>query len=181
MHTLQGSWLGLGPPDPGDQRTWCLDADDEFVMGSDGLFDQLAVAGRSGLRFVQLLDAPDRRGTLFESVYQVLLKKLAEYAQQDDITMIGVRRGEKQAAALSGPTIPAGRRSSPRARYGSAFQSARRVGPRGSRSGSSPRSPATSLGRYRQRHPRAYLPARQRPRNGRTSKAPWRSTPNFAR
>ena len=37
---LRGTWLGLRAPTARDQQTWRLDAGDELLLGTDGMFDQ---------------------------------------------------------------------------------------------------------------------------------------------
>ena len=38
---MRGTWLGLIRPSPDDQQTWTLEAGDELLLATDGLFDQL--------------------------------------------------------------------------------------------------------------------------------------------
>jgi hypothetical protein len=88
LHTLRGRWLGLAPPDEADQRTWELAAGDELLLGSDGLFDQLALSGRLGEAGVAAL--PD--GSLLGGVRRAVYAALRESPQRDDISAVALRR-----------------------------------------------------------------------------------------
>jgi len=86
--SLRGAWLGLAPPSPADQRSWALQPDDELILGTDGLFDQLA--------FLLGRDVPDLRqlegAGLFERLQQLLQTALRQKGQSDDITVVALRR-----------------------------------------------------------------------------------------
>ena len=101
-YTLQGTWLGLTPPDFEDQRTWFLSPRDELVLGSDGLFDQIGSLG--------WLDAPwpiftdgAKAASLFDEVHQVLQEALRLHPQIDDITMVMVRKVDKTGDSNAAP------------------------------------------------------------------------------
>jgi hypothetical protein len=80
---LRGAWLGLLPPAHNDEHRWQLEAGDELLLGTDGLFDQL---GTAELREVAA-DVP-----LFDHLEERLRKSLAQASQRDDITMLHLRR-----------------------------------------------------------------------------------------
>src|SRR5262249_61905303 len=88
---LRGTWLGLGAPSAGDQRTWVLGHGDELLLGTDGAFDHLA----EGEYFAEPLDlarhAP-AAATLFDAVRHLLEQALAKVPQKDDITVVLLRR-----------------------------------------------------------------------------------------
>jgi hypothetical protein len=85
--TLRGMWLGLRPPSVDDQGSWVLGHDDELLLASDGIFDQLADHG--GAEAVLLTDAG---ATLFDAVHERLHHALARGPQKDDLTMVLLRR-----------------------------------------------------------------------------------------
>ncbi len=86
--TLRGAWLGLAAPHPGDQHTWTLEQGDELLLGTDGMFDQLA--SQPGH---ELSDLGPTAGTgVFEQVTQLLREALRRHDQKDDITVVGLRR-----------------------------------------------------------------------------------------
>jgi serine phosphatase RsbU (regulator of sigma subunit) len=97
LHKLKGSWLGLVPPDAGDQQTWELDAGAELLMGSDGLFDHIPDYARSSDALTTFLANANNSCTLFDAVYQILQEELQKNPPKDDITMVMVRRREKMA------------------------------------------------------------------------------------
>jgi serine phosphatase RsbU (regulator of sigma subunit) len=94
-HKLKGSWLGLIPPGADDQRIWTLAAEDELVLGSDGLFDQIADYGGPGDPLADLFAGSRDSLTLFDAVHQVLQEALQKQPQKDDITMLMLRRHDQ--------------------------------------------------------------------------------------
>ena len=95
--TLRGAWLGLAAPAPADQHRWALQPDDELVLGTDGLFDQLCpVLGRNleGLRRPKTagINAASRPEGLYERLEQLLRSALQQKPQSDDITVVALRR-----------------------------------------------------------------------------------------
>lgn len=104
-HRLSGSWLGLAPPQAEDQRTWILDTEDEIVLGTDGLFDQIATIVPSGDPLVDLIANRGPSSTLFVLVHHLLQEGLRTHPQVDDITMVTLRRRtphRSEARAVSG-------------------------------------------------------------------------------
>jgi serine phosphatase RsbU (regulator of sigma subunit) len=90
---LRGSWLGLNRPSANDQRTWRLDAGDEMLLASDGVFDQLADLG--GGNVAAALDDLNRSAEarpLLEQVHERVRRSLRHGRQKDDITMVLLRR-----------------------------------------------------------------------------------------
>jgi hypothetical protein len=101
---LRGTWLGLGAPSRGDQHTWQLDAGDELLLGTDGMFDQLLDHAGDEV-FERLEGCANGRG-LFDAVPQLLSETLRETPPKDDITMVLLRRRapvEESAATLPFP------------------------------------------------------------------------------
>jgi hypothetical protein len=98
---LRGSWLGLSPPTAADQRTWTLDDGDELLLGSDGVFDQLADRGEAAV--VEHLGRTAQGGTLIEGVRDLLHKSLASGPQKDDITAVLLLRRPRPAATGGSP------------------------------------------------------------------------------
>jgi serine phosphatase RsbU (regulator of sigma subunit) len=106
MHTLRGSWLGLVPPDPADQQAWALCNDDELILASDGLFDQLGERGRSSGAFTDLLACAQCASTLFDAVDRAVGESLQEHSQKhvpheiDEIPAVGFDQviGEQRVA-----------------------------------------------------------------------------------
>ncbi len=88
LHTLRGRWLGLTPPDEGDQWACALATGDELLLGSDGLFDQLGLSGRPGE--VAAADLPG--GSLLGGVRRAVYAALREAPQRDDISAVALRR-----------------------------------------------------------------------------------------
>jgi hypothetical protein len=93
---LRGSWLGLGAPSAGDQHTWVLDDGDELLLGTDGVFDQLADHGETAV--VEHLGSPGQAGTLIEGVHHLLREALEREPQKDDITAVLLLRRPRPAA-----------------------------------------------------------------------------------
>jgi serine phosphatase RsbU (regulator of sigma subunit) len=92
---LRGSWLGLSRPSADEQRTWRLDAGDEMLLGTDGVFDHLA--DQQGGDMVQALAELSRAAEtrpLLEQVHERLRRALRQGPQRDDITMVLLRRRE---------------------------------------------------------------------------------------
>jgi serine phosphatase RsbU (regulator of sigma subunit) len=106
---LRGSWLGLARPSCGDQQTWTLDEGDELLLATDGMFDQLHQHGEEDVT-ARLGEIGGKVG-LFERVRDLLRQALESSPQQDDITMVLVRRRGRIAAEL--PSLPAVDLSSP--------------------------------------------------------------------
>jgi Stage II sporulation protein E (SpoIIE) len=92
---LRGTWLGLAPPHSEDQQTWRLEQGDELLLGTDGMFDQLA--DTQGRDLDALLEAA---GTgVFETVTRHLRESLRDQDQKDDITVVALRRLAPKADA----------------------------------------------------------------------------------
>jgi hypothetical protein len=102
LHKLRGSWLGLGAPTAADQRTWVLEDGDELLLGSDGVFDQLADRGEAAV--VEHLGRPGGEGTLIEGVHHLLREALESRPQMDDITAVLLLR-RPQPIATGGPPV----------------------------------------------------------------------------
>jgi serine phosphatase RsbU (regulator of sigma subunit) len=83
---LRGAWLGLSAPSVTEQKTWKLEDEDELLLGTDGVFDHLAVHGE-GAVLEELTNAP-----LLEGVRQLLSRALERSPQADDITLVLLRR-----------------------------------------------------------------------------------------
>jgi hypothetical protein len=97
---LRGSWLGFNPPAVADQRTWMLDAGDELLLGTDGVFDQLAAVGEAAI--VEHLGRTGQAGTLIEGVRHLLRKALENGPQKDDITAVLLLR-RPRPVEVAGP------------------------------------------------------------------------------
>jgi serine phosphatase RsbU (regulator of sigma subunit) len=97
---LRGTWLGLKAPTTRDQQTWRLEAGDELLLGTDGMFDQFA--GHDGTEVTEILsDVPETR-TLLDELQLHLRERLRRVPQKDDITMVLLRRREPaEQAALT--------------------------------------------------------------------------------
>jgi serine phosphatase RsbU (regulator of sigma subunit) len=87
---LRGTWLGLKAPSTRDQQTWQLDAGDELLLGTDGMFDQFA--GHDGGEVTEILSDMPRTGTLLDELQLRLRERLRHVPQKDDITMVLLRR-----------------------------------------------------------------------------------------
>jgi hypothetical protein len=96
---LRGTWLGLLPPSPEDQRSWQLEEGDELLLGTDGVFDHLAEVGGADA----LVRVPPGE-TLFEEAERLLRQALAKAPQTDDITMVLLRR--RAPTAIGPATLP---------------------------------------------------------------------------
>jgi serine phosphatase RsbU (regulator of sigma subunit) len=83
---LRGAWLGLSAPSAAEQKTWTLQNDDELLLATDGVFDQLAVHDE-GMVLEQLASAP-----LLAGVRKMLDRALQRAPQADDITLVLLRR-----------------------------------------------------------------------------------------
>jgi hypothetical protein len=92
LRTVRGAWLGLCRPNPADQARWSLDAGDETLLASDGLFDQFAASPRASAVVTDLLARGPMGKTLWEQVQHVLTEALREHPQRDDITIVGLQR-----------------------------------------------------------------------------------------
>jgi hypothetical protein len=99
--TLRGTWLGLHAPSTKDQRTWFLAEGDELLLGSDGVFDQLA--GPRGDCVTELLDSLHEPAPLFDRVRDLLSRVLEKAPQRDDITMVLLRRRSPSREGLRSP------------------------------------------------------------------------------
>lgn len=87
---LRGGWLGLIRPSLAEQQTWTLPEDGELLLATDGLFDQLQEYSPADLS--ESLGRSDNGEDLFERVNALLQQALKQTTQQDDITMVRVRR-----------------------------------------------------------------------------------------
>lgn len=89
---LRGLWLGLERALPDDQHSCVLEAGDELLLGSDGVFDQLLEyhGGEGGL--TELIGQGLQRGDLLQAVQAELQRALQARPQKDDITAVLVRR-----------------------------------------------------------------------------------------
>ena len=96
---MRGAWLGLIRPSPDDQQTWTLEAGDELLLATDGLFDQLYE--HSPIDVVQRLGRLADGASLFERVRVLLQQALEHTEQKDDITMVLVRRHGRVAEAAA--------------------------------------------------------------------------------
>lgn len=98
---LRGTWLGLKAPSTNDQQTWRLDAGDELLLGTDGVFDQFA--DHEGVEVTDLLSDVPQTDTLLDELQRHLQEALRRMPQKDDITMVLLRRREPvdQAALTS--------------------------------------------------------------------------------
>jgi hypothetical protein len=103
---LRGTWLGLNAPKVADQRTWVLDVGDEMLLGTDGVFDQLADRGEA---VVEHLGGDGQRDTLIEGVRRLVGEALASGPQKDDITAVLLRRQARPAAATGPLPVPSPR------------------------------------------------------------------------
>jgi serine phosphatase RsbU (regulator of sigma subunit) len=104
---LRGGWLGLFPPSAADQKSWTLAEGDELLLGTDGAFDHLTEANGGGL--------PDRLGrpasaSLLDEVQRLLGQALNKGPQQDDITLVLLRRrvGTTPTAAAGNSSLRKG-------------------------------------------------------------------------
>ncbi len=86
--SLRGNWLGLAPPSLADQHCWSLQPDDELVLATDGLFDQLAILQEQDLPDLGML----KETALFDQLQQFLQAALRQRGQKDDITIVAIRR-----------------------------------------------------------------------------------------
>jgi len=105
---LPGHWLGLSPPRPEDQHFLELGGGDEILLGTDGLFDQLAAL--SDAAWLDLLDTRSPNLPLFERVHDLLRRSLQQVPQQDDITALLLRR--RPGAKVLPPVAPVARQGS---------------------------------------------------------------------
>jgi hypothetical protein len=99
---LRGTWLGLRTPSVSDQRSWVLAEDDELMLGTDGVFDQLAVEGE-GLDVERLARAA--QPSLFAGLRRLLEQALQKVPQKDDITLVVLRRRPEVEVAASATRI----------------------------------------------------------------------------
>jgi hypothetical protein len=105
LHKLRGTWLGLCPPSPRDQQRWRLEDGDEFLLGSDGLFDQLSAHEEA--EFMKCFAATSKADSLLQCLRRVLDRALKESPQKDDITVVALRRlGRATSVAASAPPSP---------------------------------------------------------------------------
>ena len=91
----------MSAPEPNQQQVWQLEIGDEVVMGSDGLFEQFATRRPLTDLVNHLISGSENACGLFDLLSGVLHEALRESGQQDDITMVLLRR-EKAQAALPG-------------------------------------------------------------------------------
>jgi serine phosphatase RsbU (regulator of sigma subunit) len=104
---LRGAWLGLRAPVTNEQHTLSLGDNDELLLATDGVFDQLENGAGEELN----LPTSPQAG-LFEVVRGLLEKSLASSPQKDDITMVLLRRRAQPAdepRSASGGLSRAGR------------------------------------------------------------------------
>jgi hypothetical protein len=86
---LRGGWLGLLPPSSKDQHVFQLAAGDELLLGTDGFFDQLNEPATKDLQ-----GASNFR-PLFDHARELLRRALQTQPQLDDITLVLLRRRDK--------------------------------------------------------------------------------------
>jgi hypothetical protein len=97
---LRGTWLGLSPPSPADQRSWVLSQGDELLLATDGLFDHLLDADGA-------LTLEEAEGAaLFDLVEQRLRQVLRAGPQKDDITAVMLSR--RNGVPVGGQGAPRG-------------------------------------------------------------------------
>jgi serine phosphatase RsbU (regulator of sigma subunit) len=96
---MRGAWLGLLRPSNDDQQTWTLEDGDEVLLATDGVFDQLYE--NDSLDVVERLSGYAAGSGLFERVRELLQQALTRTPQQDDITMVRLRRHGANAAATA--------------------------------------------------------------------------------
>ena len=85
---LRGMWLGLDRPAAEDEQTCMLEAGDELLVGSDGVFDQLIEYEGSSDRLTPLVAEALDGGSLLDAVREVLQRALKARPQKDDITLV---------------------------------------------------------------------------------------------
>ncbi len=95
LQKLRGSWLGLQRPSPRDQRAWRLDAGDEMLLGTDGVFDHLGDlnGGNVAAALDEMSHSAESR-PLLDQVHERVRRALHLGPQKDDITMVLLRRRE---------------------------------------------------------------------------------------
>jgi hypothetical protein len=104
---LCGTWLGFRAPRAADQRTWVLEAGDELLLGTDGVFDQLAEHGEAAV--VEHLGRRGQPDTLIQGVRHLLGETLTKGPQKDDITAVLLRRRPHEAAVTGSLPVPSPR------------------------------------------------------------------------
>jgi hypothetical protein len=107
LHRVGGSWLGLGLARH-DERAWKLARGDEFLLASDGLYEQRDSQGRpleltlDARAAVHL--APGR--SVHDAVLATLNETLAVARQNDDILVVTVRFGIEEQEQAPEPSPP---------------------------------------------------------------------------
>jgi|GEM_PF-2831190 len=86
------SYLGVDfAHDPPAERRWPLRPADEWLLSSDGLFDQPHHTGRLGETLAKMKSLPQPHRSLCAAVAELLDRALATRPQHDDITKVVVR------------------------------------------------------------------------------------------
>jgi hypothetical protein len=89
---LRGLWLGFERPLAEDQHSYTLQAGDELLLGTDGVFDQLLDYVGEGRDLVPVVAGAMRDRGLLDAVEEVLQRALKTEPQKDDITVVTIRR-----------------------------------------------------------------------------------------
>lgn len=89
---LRGLWLGFDWPQTPEEERYDLQAGDELLLGTDGVFDQLIDHAGRGSDVVALVRAELDRGGLLETVQALMERALSAGPQKDDITIVTVCR-----------------------------------------------------------------------------------------
>jgi hypothetical protein len=100
FHDLGGFLLGMELGDR-EQRSWTLWPGDEFLLATDGLFDQpCGVEERLHASLPRCMkDRLSSGSDLHDAVTEVLREALCDFPQHDDITVITLRRSERLPSA----------------------------------------------------------------------------------
>ena len=77
--------------DPPAERRWLLRPGDEWLLSTDGLFDQPQHSGRLGETLARMQSLPQPHRSLCAAVAELLDRALAARPQHDDITKVVVR------------------------------------------------------------------------------------------
>lgn len=92
MVKMRGVWLGLERPLTDEHHTCILAENDELLIATDGIFDQLYDYLGPKQPLAATLSATMKNGGLLETLSLVLQKALAAQPQKDDITAVVIRR-----------------------------------------------------------------------------------------